>query len=1243
MAWTYNEETQVYTVEVGELESLLTSLPTNSVDSPYKMEITQLTESDVYNSSTKYEPGYGGKLGWSISKCKKYVDLSPTVFTQNIRYSKCFLYCDYLVVAPTFYWEAEEPFFVLSGTFYGCKNLKTLPNLPDINTTLDRTFYNCSSLESIPTLPSRCNSIEMCFRGCSSLISVPNLPEYGYPSIAGLFRGCTNLKNVPEIKSNQITDAAECFEGCVSIENFPDLPDSIQNMNWCFLDCTQIVTPPKMPANTTTMEQCFRGCTSLVETPHIPESVKTMERCFYDCTSLIEVKNIPSKIEKMSEAFYNSGIIKTPLLPEKVEYSDAYGSYSGLYRTFKDCKNLVEITNIPSETEVFDETFVNCISLKEVPELSNKIKSISFKGCTSLKTITNIPASIIIVLLDQCTSLETVKMWDFSDTGVTSEVYLGDCTSLKYIGVENCGKDVLLDNYLEDNRTRFRIPDSVDIKLLITPIDNRIPFPQLEEYLAYKSENTKDTPYKLNITELTEENIGASSSENTLGFVFRQNNTKYVDLEETVLPSVKHMSNCFGSCSGLVTAPVIPDSVTNMRSCFYSCTSLTTSPVIPDSITDMHSCFENCTSLTIAPNIPDSVTNMNSCFRNCTSLKEINSWNNMSNIYDIYNAFYQCPSLEYIGTDNLYTEQQLENYLESNKTGAGITFNIKEVVKPINNTVEYTDLDNYLRLVPQNDDETPYDVNILNIPAIAVTGGELKTIIFDNDKYLNLGATVLPDVTDMSYAFDNAYPICEFPKIPDTVTNLTGCFAGTMLDTLPELPSDIQILDYAFAETFIKEIPSLPNTVTSMKGTFKNCFELTSAVLPSGVTNVSECFSGCKKLTQPPLIPNTVSDAAYMFKGCKALTKEAEIPPSVASYEGIYQDCSAIETINNVPAGKASYKNLFNGCSALTTIYGFELSYEDLNNGVYDTTDMFKGCTSLADIFIDKPTLTESDSWKLVRIDAESDTASVYSSEGVLEYTVPVSVDKYKKYELEGYIDEIVVAESGQITDEIIEKFFKYQKPFTNDPSKSLNPANSNFVLWAKDPDSVVSNILNGGGSSFKTMFDLVRPIGDTYVQYPQQASPMDLWGAFSTWEVINYDGAFFRAEGTNAEAFIEKTGNLVKQTESIKFHQHDFGWSGTTQSMNRNFAHNHPMYTFLTSGAGTIPLGENYGLSPNKNKGDWIVYQQDGNQTEPATGTLAADTNHEHYYSGSGTTEGSGGTENRPSNYTFRIWKRTA
>ena len=34
--------------------------------------------------------------------------------------------------------------------------------------------------------------------------------------------------------------------------------------------------------------------------------------------------------------------------------------------------------------------------------------------------------------------------------------------------------------------------------------------------------------------------------------------------------------------------------------------------------------------------------------------------------------------------------------------------------------------------------------------------------------------------------------------------------------------------------------------------------------------------------------------------------------------------------------------------------------------------------------------------------------------------------------------------------------------------------------------------------------FDIVHPIGEVYVQYPQQASPNDLWGSFTTWEELD-------------------------------------------------------------------------------------------------------------------------------------------
>jgi len=58
--------------------------------------------------------------------------------------------------------------------------------------------------------------------------------------------------------------------------------------------------------------------------------------------------------------------------------------------------------------------------------------------------------------------------------------------------------------------------------------------------------------------------------------------------------------------------------------------------------------------------------------------------------------------------------------------------------------------------------------------------------------------------------------------------------------------------------------------------------------------------------------------------------------------------------------------------------------------------------------------------------------------------------------------------------------------------------------------------------------------IGEVYVQYPQQEAPQDLF-ICTKWKLQEqYAGAFFRATGGNATAFIEKTGNLIKQKEGL-------------------------------------------------------------------------------------------------------------
>ena len=176
----------------------------------------------------------------------------------------------------------------------------------------------------------------------------------------------------------------------------------------------------------------------------------------------------------------------------------------------------------------------------------------------------------------------------------------------------------------------------------------------------------------------------------------------------------------------------------------------------------------------------------------------------------------------------------------------------------------------------------------------------------------------------------------------------------------------------------------------------------------------------------------------------------------------------------------------------------------------------------------------------------------------------------------------------------------------------SASAMNTNIIKNQSDINELSNKLSSIEQTNFKAIFDLVRPIGDTYVQYPQQANPNELWGAFSTWQVINYDGAFFRAEGTNANAFIEKTGVLTKQAELVGSHS---DWVNVSGGNHRHAFHGSDDWQ---GGVGVDTEGNG--------QYSGITYYTDYSGDLSMSGTVTHNA-----------------TENRPANYTYRIWKRTS
>lgn len=89
---------------------------------------------------------------------------------------------------------------------------------------------------------------------------------------------------------------------------------------------------------------------------------------------------------------------------------------------------------------------------------------------------------------------------------------------------------------------------------------------------------------------------------------------------------------------------------------------------------------------------------------------------------------------------------------------------------------------------------------------------------------------------------------------------------------------------------------------------------------------------------------------------------------------------------------------------------------------------------------------------------------------------------------------------------------------YSNDDTQAIatredNPVDGAFMKWDAATKKLVS-------ASSSIQFDIAWPIGVTYTQYPGQKSPNELWSQYSTWEELNYGGAFFRCAGGNASNF---------------------------------------------------------------------------------------------------------------------------
>ena len=197
-----------------------------------------------------------------------------------------------------------------------------------------------------------------------------------------------------------------------------------------------------------------------------------MSACFFNCKNLVQIPEIPNSVTHMGFCFGGcTSLTQAPVIQNGV---------TNMGCCFYNCTSLTQVPVIPNSVTNMEECFCGCTSLTQAPVIPSSVThmGICFSGCTSLTQAPVIPNSVTNML----------------------ECFRG-CTSLTQSPV---------------------IPNSVT--------------GMYECFRGCKS--------------LT---------------------------QAPVIPnSVTDMGYCFYGCKSLTQAPVIPNSVTAMGYCFRDCTSLTT-------------------------------------------------------------------------------------------------------------------------------------------------------------------------------------------------------------------------------------------------------------------------------------------------------------------------------------------------------------------------------------------------------------------------------------------------------------------------------------------------------------------------------------------------------------------------------------------------------------------------------------------------------------------------------------------
>lgn len=203
---------------------------------------------------------------------------------------------------------------------------------------------------------------------------------------------------------------------------------------------------------------------------------------------------------------------------------------------------------------------------------------------------------------------------------------------------------------------------------------------------------------------------------------------------------------------------------------------------------------------------------------------------------------------------------------------------------------------------------------------------EIVRVVFDEDCHMS----------DISYMFVACVNLKEV-KLSSWVENMASAFDSTGLTEIPELPEGVKNISRAFSNCTgitVVDFTKLPSTITDFSRAFQGT-AITAANLSvrdsgkTGAYDYSYCFAHCPNLVSVVFDGSRLNNAAYLWM------------------EGLCDGCSKMKTfeLKNVPAanvqqGIYNSVNMFRGCGNLTTVKNCGYFFESAESA-------FEDCTSL--------------------------------------------------------------------------------------------------------------------------------------------------------------------------------------------------------------------------------------------------------------------------------------------------------